>query len=84
VPRARKYTSKPVKQAVISASAMSLLYPSEEITGYSRAQFLDDLVRHAVADIRSCFDQGASSVQIDFTEDVGRQTRSVRNCSASS
>jgi 5-methyltetrahydropteroyltriglutamate--homocysteine methyltransferase len=68
VPRARRYTSKPVKQAVISASAMSLLYPAEEISGYSRARFLDDLVRHAVADIRSCFENGAASVQIDFTE----------------
>jgi 5-methyltetrahydropteroyltriglutamate--homocysteine methyltransferase len=68
VPRAKRYTSKPVKQAVISASAMSLLYPAEEIRGYSRARFLDDLVRHAVADIRSCFDNGAASVQIDFTE----------------
>jgi len=68
LPRAKKYTSKPLKQAVISASAMSLLYPAEGIKGYSRTQFLDDLVRQAVADIRSCFDNGASSVQIDFTE----------------
>jgi 5-methyltetrahydropteroyltriglutamate--homocysteine methyltransferase len=68
LPRARRYTSKPLKQAVISASAMSLLYPSSGLKGYSQAQFLDDLVRHAVADIRSCFDNGAASVQIDFTE----------------
>jgi len=66
--RAKKYASKPLKQAVISASAMSLLYPSEGVDGYSRAQFLDDLVQHAVADIRSCFDNGAYVVQIDFTE----------------
>lgn len=68
LPRAKRYTSRPVKQAVIAASAMSLLYPDEGIDGYSRAQFLDDLVREAVADIRSCFENGASSVQIDFTE----------------
>ena len=68
VPRARRHTSKPVKQAVISASAMSLLYPSEGIDGYSRERFLDDLVRHAVTDIRSCLDAGAACVQIDFTE----------------
>jgi len=68
LPRAKKYASKPLKQAVISASAMSLLYPPEGIDGYSRAQFLDDLVQHAVADIRSCFDNGAHCVQIDFTE----------------
>jgi 5-methyltetrahydropteroyltriglutamate--homocysteine methyltransferase len=68
VPRAKRYTSRPVKQAVISASAMSLLYPSEGIPGYPREQFLEDLVGQAVTDIRSCFDRGASSVQIDFTE----------------
>jgi len=68
VPRARKYTARPVKQAVISASAMSLLYPPGGIEGYSQREFVDDLVRHAVADIRSCFEQGAASVQIDFTE----------------
>jgi 5-methyltetrahydropteroyltriglutamate--homocysteine methyltransferase len=66
--RAKKYASKPIKQAVISASAMSLLYPPDGIDGYSRSQFLDDLVQHAVADIRSCFDNGAYNVQIDFTE----------------
>ncbi len=66
--RAKKFASKPVKQAVISASALSLLYPADGIEGYPREQFLDDLVEHAVADIRSCFDNGAENVQIDFTE----------------
>ncbi len=68
LPRAKKFTNRPVKQAVISASAMSLLYPEVGISGYSRVQFLSDLVQQAVADIRSCFDNGAHSVQIDFTE----------------
>ncbi|MEM7735366.1 MAG: 5-methyltetrahydropteroyltriglutamate--homocysteine methyltransferase [Deinococcota bacterium] len=68
LPRAAKYASKPLKQAVISASALSLLYPAEGIDGYPQAQFMDDLVHHAVADIRSCFDNGAHNVQIDFTE----------------
>ncbi len=68
LPRAQKFASKPVKQAVISASAMSLLYPADGIEGYPRDRFLDDLVEHAVADIRSCFDGGAINVQIDFTE----------------
>ena len=31
-------------------------------------QFLADLVQQSVADIRSCFDQGAYHVQVDFTE----------------
>ncbi len=34
---ARKHTKLPVKQAVISASALSLLYPEDGIPGYSRA-----------------------------------------------
>ena len=65
---ARKFTNRPLKQAVISASALSLLYPSEEIPGYSREQFVDDLVEEAIKDIRGCLDAGAAAVQIDFTE----------------
>ncbi len=65
---ARHLTTLPVKQAVISASALSLLYPAAEIPGYPREAFLSDLVREAVADIRGCLEQGAAAVQIDFTE----------------
>jgi 5-methyltetrahydropteroyltriglutamate--homocysteine methyltransferase len=65
---ARQYTQRPLKQAVISASLLSLLYPQEGIEGYARDQFLEDLVREAVADIRGCLEAGAHKVQIDFTE----------------
>src|SRR5881296_2360949 len=65
---ARRHTRVPVKQAVISASALSLLYPQNGIPGYSREAFLEDLVREAEADIRQCLAQGAANVQIDFTE----------------
>ena len=65
---ARRYTRFPIKQAVISASAMSLLYPSQAIPGYPREAFLEDLIKEAVADIRGALDAGAASVQIDFTE----------------
>jgi prepilin-type processing-associated H-X9-DG protein len=65
---AKKHTRVPVKQAVISASALSLLYPQEGIAGYSRDAFLEELVREAEADIRHCLAKGAASVQIDFTE----------------
>jgi 5-methyltetrahydropteroyltriglutamate--homocysteine methyltransferase len=65
---AMRLTDMPLKQAVISASALSLLYPAQEIPGYSRDTFLSDLVDEAVADIRQCLAQGADSVQIDFTE----------------
>ena len=60
--------SRPVKQAVISASALSLLYPADGIEGYSRDAFIADLVDEAEADIRGCLDAGAHCVQIDFTE----------------
>ena len=65
---ARAYTQRPVKQAVISASALSLLYPSTEIPGYSREAFVADLINETEADIRGALDAGAASVQIDFTE----------------
>ena len=66
--RARKYTRRPLKQAVIAPSALSLLYPQAGLAGYTRDQFIGDLVHEAAADIQSCFDGGAVSVQLDFTE----------------
>jgi 5-methyltetrahydropteroyltriglutamate--homocysteine methyltransferase len=65
---ARVIAKKPVKQAVISASALSLLYPADGIAGYPREQFVADLVAEAQADIRGALEAGADSVQIDFTE----------------
>src|SRR5881628_309053 len=65
---AKKHARVPIKQAVISASALSLLYPPDGIAGYPREAFLDDLVREAERDIRRCLTQGAHAVQIDFTE----------------
>jgi len=65
---ARKHTKTPLKQAVISASALSLLYPQKGIAGYPQEVFLADLVREVEADIRSCLAKGAHCVQIDFTE----------------
>jgi 5-methyltetrahydropteroyltriglutamate--homocysteine methyltransferase len=65
---AKQLTDLPIKQAVISASALSLLYAPRGIPGYSREAFLSDLVKEAATDIRECLDQGAHSVQIDFTE----------------
>ncbi|MFH2008125.1 MAG: cobalamin-independent methionine synthase II family protein [bacterium] len=65
---ARRLSNAPVKQAVISASALSLLYPAGGIAGYTRDRFLADLVNEVEADIRRCLDAGAHNVQIDFTE----------------
>jgi 5-methyltetrahydropteroyltriglutamate--homocysteine methyltransferase len=66
--RAQRHARVPVKQAVIAASALSLLYPGDGIDGYPREVFLDDLVSEAEADIRGALDGGAYNVQIDFTE----------------
>jgi 5-methyltetrahydropteroyltriglutamate--homocysteine methyltransferase len=65
---ARPHAHRPLKQAVISASALSLLYPQDGIDGYAQEQFLDDLVDEAERDIRRSLEAGADSVQIDFTE----------------
>src|SRR6267142_1036739 len=46
---AMRYAHVPVKQAVISASALSLMYPPQEIENYSREQFIDDLLNEARA-----------------------------------
>jgi len=65
---AKKLTAHPVKQAVISASAISLLYPANGIDNYTREQFISDLINESEKDIRQCLDAGAYNVQIDFTE----------------
>ena len=65
---AKRYAHMPVKQAVISASALSLLYPQAAISGYSREAFIADLLNEHEADIRGCLAAGAWNVQIDFTE----------------
>ncbi len=64
---ARGKTRAQLKQAVISASALSLMYPPDGIAGYPRETFLDDLVGEATTEIRGCVERGAT-VQIDFTE----------------
>lgn len=65
---AKKKTHLPVKQAVISASALSLIYPQDGIPGYSQAEFIEDLLNECEKDIRQCLDHGAYKVQMDFTE----------------
>jgi 5-methyltetrahydropteroyltriglutamate--homocysteine methyltransferase len=65
---AKRHAHVPVKQAVISASALSLLYPANGIEGYPRETFIEDLINENEADIRRCLQSGAHNVQIDFTE----------------
>jgi 5-methyltetrahydropteroyltriglutamate--homocysteine methyltransferase len=61
-------TRLPMKQAVISPSALSLFYPGEPLLDYPREQFLSDLLAEHEAEIRGCLALGAHTVQIDFTE----------------
>src|ERR1700677_4552286 len=65
---ALRYAHVPVKQAVISPSALSLMYPADEIAGYSREQFINDLLHEHETEVRACLRKGAHKVQIDFTE----------------
>jgi 5-methyltetrahydropteroyltriglutamate--homocysteine methyltransferase len=44
------------------------MYPPEEIPGYPRELFIDDLLREHETEVRSCLRKGAHCVQIDFTE----------------
>ena len=65
---AQRLTDRPLKQAVISASALGLMYPAEGIENYSREEFIDDLLREHETEVRNCLTKGAHAVQIDFTE----------------
>jgi 5-methyltetrahydropteroyltriglutamate--homocysteine methyltransferase len=66
--QAMRHTRLPVKQAVISPSALSLLYPEDGIKDYPRETFIEDLLREHVTEVRRCLRKGAHCVQIDFTE----------------
>ncbi|CAF3431956.1 unnamed protein product [Rotaria sp. Silwood1] len=68
VHRAQQYTRRPIKQAIISPSALSNVYPRATIPGYTCEQFLEDLVNEVEKDIRLCLEAGADKVQMDFTE----------------
>jgi methionine synthase II (cobalamin-independent) len=64
-----KFASGPMKQAVIAPSMLALLYPlNEEVEGYPRDQFEEDLTNEAEKDIRGAFEAGAERVSMDFTE----------------
>lgn len=65
---AKRYATRPVKQAVISPSALSLMYPEVELSAYSREEFIHDLLLEHETEVRDCLRKGAHCVQIDFTE----------------
>jgi methionine synthase II (cobalamin-independent) len=63
------FATKPMKQAVIAPSMLALLYPlEEEVPGYPREQFEEDLTDETEKDIRGAFEAGAERVSVDFTE----------------
>lgn len=65
---AQRYATQPLKQAIISPSALSLLYPPDGLPDYPREEFIEDLVREHETEIRRCLEAGAHKVQIDFAE----------------
>lgn len=65
---AQRLANRPVKQAVISPSALSLMYPAEGIADYPRQNFIQDLLDEHEKEVRACLEKGAQSVQVDFTE----------------
>ena len=65
---AKRYAHVPLKQAVISASALSLLYPQGGLASYSREDYLGAVVAEQEGEIRRCLQNGAHVVQVDFTE----------------
>jgi len=56
---AKHLTHKPIKQAVITASALSMVYAphlfkTPQLEDYSYGQFLQDLIHECEKDIRFC------------------------------
>lgn len=58
----------PVKQAVISPSMLSLVYPPKGLKDYNHEQFINDLIEQHVNEVKRCLEAGAYKVQLDFTE----------------
>ena len=72
---AKKLTDKPIKQAVITASALSMVYTphllnERQIPNYSREQFLKDLIDECEKDIRLCLGRRHLSFSVEDTRDL--------------
>ena len=73
-------TGHAMKSAVIAPSMLYLLYPlNGSVEGYSREEFVKDLVNECEKDIRGCFEAGAKRVSIDFTEGRLASKKDSRN-----
>ncbi len=65
---AQRYATRAVKQAIIAPSAMSLMYPPEDLPEYSRDEYLSSVLAEHETELRACLALGAHTVQVDFTE----------------
>lgn len=65
---ALEHSNTHIKQAVISPSMLSLVYPPSGIANYNHHQFIKDLINQHVEEVKRCLALGAYKVQIDFTE----------------
>ena len=82
---AKCLTSKPVKQAVITASALSLVYAphllkSSAMENYSHGQFLHYLIGECEKDIRLCLghlNESVKNVSIDSLEKNSERSAST-------
>ena len=84
---ALKYAHRPVKQAVISPSALSLMYPADPIPDYSREQFIDDLLSEHETGGAQLPAQGRARACRSTSPRRGSPSRSIRRancCTASS
>jgi 5-methyltetrahydropteroyltriglutamate--homocysteine methyltransferase len=70
---ARWPARKPVIQAIISPSALSLIEPEEESRGDSRRQFIDDLLNEHDTEVRAGLREGAHkpAERLGTTDDCG-------------
>ena len=84
---AQRYAHVPLKQAVISASALSLLYPQGRIPGYSRAQYLAALIAEQEGEFppRSESDLGCTPAQVPIAaHPTARKWTTLNSCRACS
>lgn len=59
--------ARPLKAAIISASALALAY-QKDVPGYPKEAFVEDVLNYLETDARKLLRAGASHVQIDVTE----------------
>ena len=74
---ARRYARVPIKQAVISPSALSLMYPAEGIDDYSSDEFIEDLLDEHETEIRRCLAKGRTRSR-STSPRPGWRSRSIR------